>query len=121
MKCENKYSIVPLKMIRIVKGLKVSEMAIYFECSQALISSIENETRSMYPKTLIKGLKKLGITFEDYEELVDFRNSLYDIQKNDEDKYKYMLIKTIGILLPNEKDKLNEFLDTTLCKNSKKI
>ena len=118
MKCENRFSLVPLKMIRIIKGIKISEMAKYFDCSQSYIIDIENGTRIMYKNALFNGLEKLGISYEEYKELIEFQIILSESNISDEDKYKYMLIKTISIFLPNDKEKLNYFLNDTMCNNN---
>ena len=107
-------NIMPLRMIRIVKDLKMKEMAAYFEVTPAYIGAIENGEREMNFRTIKYGLDNLGISRDSYEELVEFQNKLINSDMSDEDRFKFMLIKTLGVVSPELKEQstfiLNEYL-----------
>lgn len=110
----NKFNTAPLRLIKIAKNLTTLEMAKHFECSSAYINAIENETRDMHFRTLKYGLDNLGITIGEYDELVEFRKSLSEKDLEDKEKFKYMLMKTIGVITPEIKEQIDEILNNTL-------
>ena len=114
MNNEKKWNLVPLKMIRIVKNMSTEEMAGHFEVTTAYINAIENGIKTFRPTTLKYGLIGLNISYEDYEELENFSNYLSEKELNKQDKYKYMLMKTIGILSPEQRNIIEEYLNNTL-------
>ena len=110
-----------LRMIRIAKDLNMEEMAEYFLVSKAYISAIEKGIRNISLRTLKFGLNNLGILIEDYFELVDFAEKLDEMSLNNESKYKFMLIKTLGVVSPELKDKSNQILGEFLNSGQNKI
>ena len=113
-------NITPIRMIRIIKDLSMDEMAEYFMVTKAYISAIEKRERKFRIQTLKFGLDNMNISLEDYYILEDFSNELLNEELSDRDKYKFMLIKTLGIVEPEAKDKTDELLDNLYYKNSKK-
>ena len=116
---EKKWNLVPLKMIRIAKNMSTEEMASHFEVTTAYINLIENGDKALRKTTLKYGLIGLNISYEDYSELENFSNYLLEKEIDKHDKYKYMLMKTIGILSPEERIIIEEYLNNALDSKTK--
>lgn len=114
-----RWSLVPLRMIRIAKNISVNDMAKYFEVTPTYINAIENGNKTMRSTTLKYGLIGLNISFEDYTELEEFSNFLNNIEMDLYDKYKYMLMKTCCILCPEEREATEEYLNKVLSTKTK--
>lgn len=120
---EQNTSIMPLRMIRIAKDLNMEQMAEYFKVTKAYISALEKGKRDMNFRTLKYGLDNLGITLDDYSDLDSFREYLENQSLAQQDKFKFMLIKTLGVVSPELKENTNElitiYLDNRVNKNVK--
>lgn len=116
---ENKCNIMPLRMIRIAKDLTLDEMANYFMVTKAYMSAIENNKREMHIRTLKFGLIEMNINLDDYLQLQEFSVDLLNSDLPDRDKYKFMLIKTLGVVSPELKIETEELLDNYYYKKAK--
>ena len=101
-------------MIRIAKDFSTEEMANFFEITSAYVGAIESGKRIMHFRTLKYGLNNLNITFDDYVELDEFSSILLEKDIEDREKFKYMMMKTIGILTPEIRFEIDEILNNTL-------
>ena len=111
MKGNKQINICPMKMIRVAKDLSMEKMAEYFGVTGAYISAIEKGDRSMRVQTLLFGLYNLGIYFHDYEMLESFSETLLNDDLADTEKYKFMLIKTLGVVDTEFKNETQELLE----------
>lgn len=116
---ENETNLTPLRMIRIAKDLTREEMAEHFLVSSAYIGAIENNQRQMSRGTLKYGLMSLDITLEEYKSLEEFKEELLSKDLNECDKYKFMLIKTLGIVDKEEQEKTEDLLEKCYYKKSR--
>ena len=114
MKGKNLFNTTPIKIIRIVKGITVEKMADCFGVSHTYITFIENEERSFRTQTLEYGLNNLGISIDEYNEISEFRKFLESKKIEDKEKYKYMLLKTIGVFTPLMKEEIDQTLNIYL-------
>ncbi len=111
---DNKVNINSLRMIRIVMDLSIEQMADHFLVSSSYISALEKGKRKINFRTLKYGLDNLKIKMEDYLELDDFRNYLENGDFDMQSKFRYMLIKTVGVVSPNLRKTTDELLDSEL-------
>ena len=105
---EKNTSIMPLRMIRIAKDLNMEQMAEYFLVTKAYISALEKGKREMNFRTLKYGLDNLGITLDDYSDLDGFREYIEKQPLDQQSKFKFMLIKTLGVVSPELKENAEE-------------
>ena len=106
-----KVNLNPIRMIRISKDLTKSELAEYFKVSSTFMGLVENGKRKFKIQVLKYGLDNLGISLEDYDTLVEFSEFLSSQDLSDNTKYRFMLMKTIGIINPDLKAQSEAFLD----------
>lgn len=118
---EKDTSIIPLRMIRIAKDLNLEQMAEFFLVTNAYISAIEKGKREMNFRTLKYGLDNLGITLDDYQELDSFREYIEKQPLEQQNKFKFMLIKTLGVVSPELKESSNELINIYLDNKINKI
>ena len=111
---EKNTSIMPLRMIRIAKDLNMDQMAKYFLVTEAYISALEKGKRNMNFRTLKYGLDNLGISLDDYSNLNSFREYLENQPLDQQSKFKFMLIKTLGVVSPELKENANELITNYL-------
>lgn len=120
---EKNTSIMPLRMIRIAKDLNMEQMAEYFLVTKAYISALEKGEREMNFRTLKYGLDNLGITLDDYSDLDGFREYIEKQPLDQQSKFKFMLIKTLGVVSPelkeNAEELISRYLDNSINKNVK--
>lgn len=120
---EKNTNTMPLRMIRIAKDLNMEQMAEYFLVTKAYISALEKGKREMNFRTLKYGLDNLGITLDDYSELDSFREYIENQPLDQQSKFKFMLIKTLGIVSPELKENANDliasYLDNCINKSAK--
>lgn len=109
----------PIRMIRIAKDLKTEDMAFCFSVTSAYISAIEKGERKFKEQTLKFGLDNLGITLEDYYDLESFKEELLNTELSKEEKHKFMLVKTLGIVNSKLKEASDETLKTYYYKKHK--
>ena len=108
---QKEINISPIRMIRIAKDLTMEEMAQFFLVTRAYISAIEKNKREFRLRTLKFGLNNLNISLNDYFILEEFSQELLNSELCNRDKYKFMLIKTLCILEPDEKNSSEEILE----------
>ncbi|MBE6160474.1 MAG: helix-turn-helix transcriptional regulator [Lactobacillales bacterium] len=108
---EGSANIVPLRIIRIAKDLSMEEMANNFMVTKAYISAVEKGDRKMKIQTLKFGLDNMNINLDDYFQLEKFSEELLDSELSNSDKFKFMLIKTLGIVSIKLKVKSEEILE----------
>jgi len=113
-------NITPIRMIRIIKDLSMDDMAQLFMVSKAYISAIENNQRKFRTQTLKFGLDNLNISLDDYYILDEFSEKLLNTELSDRDKYKFMLIKTLGIVEPDTKIQTEVLLENNCYKKIRK-
>lgn len=113
-------NITPIRMIRIIKDISMEEMADLFMVSKAYISAIENNQRKFRIQTLKYGLDKLNISLENYYILEEFSQELLITELPDRDKYKFMLIKTLGVVEPDTMIQTEELLQNNCYKKIRK-
>jgi len=106
-------------MIRIAKDLKMEQMSEFFGVTTAYISAIEKGIREMNTKTLEIGLNNLGISLEEYNTLEKFKEYIEILPLEDQNKFKFMLIKTLGVVYPNLKENTEELINNYLNNNEK--
>lgn len=111
MKDNEQINIKPLRMIRIAKDLTMEEMGEYFLVTKAYISALEKGNRSINFRTLRFGLDNLNISLEDYNTLEEFSETLLNDELSNKDRYKFMLIKTLGVVDTELKEETEELLD----------
>lgn len=111
MKDNEQINIKPLRMIRIAKDLTMEEMGEYFLVTKAYISALEKGNRSINFRTLRFGLNNLNISLEDYNTLEEFSETLLNDELSNRDRYKFMLIKTLGVVDTELKEETEELLD----------
>ena len=99
--------------------MSTEEMAGHFEVTTAYINLIENGDKDFRKTTLKYGLMGLNISYEDYSELENFSNYLSEKELDKHDKYKYMLMKTIGILSSEERNIIEDYLNNALDSKTK--
>ena len=120
---EKNTSIMPLRMIRIAKDLNMEQMAEYFLVTKSYISAREKGKREMNFRTLKYGLDNLGITLDDYSDLDGFREYIEKQPLDQQSKFKFMLIKTLGVVSPelkeNAEELISRYLDNSINKNVK--
>ena len=116
---DNKYNITTLRMIRIVNDLNIAQMSKYFNISSKHEKDAENGIRPIYKTTFESGINNLMISMEQYNELEEFRKILVEKDLEDKEKFKYMLMKTIGVLSFEIKDQIDEVLDNILMAKTK--
>jgi len=117
---EKKDNIMTLRMIRIAKDLNMEQMAEYFLVTKAYISALEKGKREMNFRTLKYGLDNLGITLDDYSDLDNFREYLESQPLDQQSKFKFMLIKTLGTVSPELKENANQLISNYLDNNINK-
>ena len=100
-----KFDFLPLRLIRIAKNLKQSEMAKIFGVTRQYINYIEQGRRVMGEELLVNGLAKMDIPCNSYRELERFTN--YIIRENllNQEMYARALSKAIGIVCHDIKEK----------------
>lgn len=113
--------LIPLRLIRIVKNMDAKEMATYFDISTPYISSMENGNRKINEDILERGLNNLGIDIKEYQELESFCNDLAESELNYQDKYRYALMKALGVVEPGFKSETEAFLRMSLISSSLEI
>ena len=106
---EKNTSIMPLRMIRIAKDLNMEQMAEYFLVTKAYISALEKGKREMNFRTLKYGLDNLGITLDNYSDLDGFREYIEKQPLDQQSKFKFMLIKTLGVVSPELKENAEDY------------
>lgn len=116
---QNQINLMPIRIIRIAKDLSMEEMANYFMVTKAYISAIEKNKRKIRIQTLKFGLDNMNISLDDYYELQDFSQELLNIELSERDKYKFMLIKTLGVVSPEQKTQSEELLEKFYYKQMK--
>jgi len=114
MKAKNLFNTTPIKMIKIVKDMSAVEMATCFGVTTAYMHYVENGERNFRIQILKYGLDNLGITMDEYNELMEFKKFLENKELEDKEKFKYALMKTIGVLTPEVKEQIEEVLNNTL-------
>lgn len=108
---KEKVNLNPIRMIRISKDLTKSELAEYFKVSSTFMGLVENGKRKFKIQVLKFGLDNLGISLEDYHTLEEFSEFLSNQDLSDNTKYRFMLMKTIGVINPDLKAESDAFLD----------
>lgn len=103
-------NIIPLRLIRISLDMKQVEIAKYFSVSGAYFGMVEKGKRNLDNDKLRNGLEKLGISLYDYVDLFLFCERVSDLDISDYDKYKYALIKTIGVVNTMLRDESEQIL-----------
>ena len=84
------------------------------------ISALEKGKRDMNFRTLKYGLDNLGITLDDFSDLDSFREYLENQPLDQQSKFKFMLIKTLGVVSPELKENANELITSYLHNNVNK-
>lgn len=113
--------LIPLRLIRIVKNMDAKEMATYFDISTPYISSMENGNRKINEDILERGLNNLGIDIKEYQELENFCNDLEELELDFQDKYRYALMKALGVVEPGFKSETEAFLSMSLISSDLEI
>lgn len=108
---DKQINITPMRMIRIAKDLTMTDMANYFMVTPAYIGALEKNQRKIKIQSLKFGLDNLGISLDDYFLLENFSKNLLNDNISDEYKYRYMLIKTLGVVNPELKVQTEELLE----------
>lgn len=108
---DKQINITPMRMIRIAKDLTMTDMANYFMVTPAYIGVLEKNQRKIKIQSLKFGLDNLGISLDDYFLLENFSKNLLNDNISDECKYRYMLIKTLGVVNPELKVQTEELLE----------
>ena len=105
MKSENQ-KLVPLKFIRIAKDMLTKDMAEKFGVASSYISEVETGRRDLNNIHKIRyGLGNLNISLNDYLELLYFCEQVEKMELNYSFAYKIVLMKAIGIVNPDLKEK----------------
>lgn len=91
-------SIHPLKMIRIAFDMKQKEIAPLFSLTNGCYNMAEKGTYNIPIPKLNQGLEKLGISLQDYLDLYFFCEQISNTNMENIEKYRFALIKTIGII-----------------------
>ena len=111
--------LVSLKFIRIAKDFSREEFSKYFLCTMSYISAVELGKRSMHMRTIESGLRKMEISFDDYLQLEKLKETLINLNIDEEFAYRCMLAKSIGIVNPDLKEQAELLVTQILNKKSK--
>lgn len=109
-------NILPIRLIRIAKDLSETELAEIFEVSSEYTFEVLKGLRTMDKKLLARGLQKMNIRIQDYEELRLFCEKLDDSEMPSNEKYKLALMKSLSLLNPDLKEKENKGSEDNLSK-----
>ena len=111
---------LPIKLIRMTRGYTINKMAECFNVTDEYIEDVEQGKSILNVQQLQLGLKNLGISFEDYQELENFYVELSSMEITEDARYKFMLIKALGVAYNHLKADTEELLNKYLEKEKNK-
>lgn len=103
-----------LKAIRITLDLSLKEFADKLNTHQSYISEIESGKRTITPKFRTKLKEVYNIKLYESMELQEFIDDLESSELTHLEKYRFILIKTLGIVNKDLKEESQELFDNYL-------
>lgn len=82
-----------LRIIRLCYDMKQNEFAFFFQCKTVHINEVEHGKKNLNQDRLKLGLSNLYFKYEDYLELVDYKEILETLDISNQKKYQLLLLR----------------------------
>lgn len=116
----NNNKLSAMKAVRIALDLSIEEFSNKLGVTSSYISAIENRKKHISMSLMEKMKEVYNIKMSEYMQIQEFLEFLETLELTYLEKYRFMIIKSLGVVDINMKDRCQNLLDNYFSYNNEK-